>query len=73
MPSRRETALAFIEAYQDWDLEAIMAVRDESCVQHILPSKSDCFLSDKNHISLSLCPSPRVNLPMSCTYLIEVC
>lgn len=40
MAGRRELALLAIEGYNKWDLEAIMANRDDSCIQEILPSKS---------------------------------
>lgn len=34
---RRRTALAIIEAYNKWDIEAIMALRTDDCVQEIAP------------------------------------
>ncbi|KAI1173718.1 hypothetical protein F4777DRAFT_556965 [Nemania sp. FL0916] len=33
----RETALAIIDAFQKWDLEAIMALRTDDCTTQVLP------------------------------------
>ncbi|GAP87590.2 putative SLAM family member 5 [Rosellinia necatrix] len=32
-----QTALALIESYNKWDIEAIMAIRTPDCIQQILP------------------------------------
>ncbi|KAI0433354.1 hypothetical protein F5Y09DRAFT_299206 [Xylaria sp. FL1042] len=34
---RRRTALAVVDAYNKWSIEAIMAIRTEDCIQQILP------------------------------------
>ncbi|KAI1262154.1 hypothetical protein F5Y18DRAFT_161562 [Xylariaceae sp. FL1019] len=34
---RRQTALAVIDAYNEWSIDAIMALRSDDCVQCILP------------------------------------
>ncbi|KAI3318184.1 hypothetical protein HD806DRAFT_512762 [Xylariaceae sp. AK1471] len=34
---RRQTALAVIDAYNKWSMDAIMAVRTDDCIQQILP------------------------------------
>jgi hypothetical protein len=37
---RRQTALAVVDAYNKWSLDAIMAIRTDDCLQVILPSTS---------------------------------
>ncbi|KAI1854279.1 hypothetical protein JX265_000687 [Neoarthrinium moseri] len=37
MSKRREVALQAIQAYNEWNIDAIMAYRDESCTQEVLP------------------------------------
>ncbi|KAI0515385.1 hypothetical protein F5B22DRAFT_607159 [Xylaria bambusicola] len=34
---RRQTALAVIDTYNKWDLEAMVAIRTEDCVHQVLP------------------------------------
>ncbi|KAI1349545.1 hypothetical protein F5Y01DRAFT_183670 [Xylaria sp. FL0043] len=34
---RRQTALAVIDAYNKWSIDAIMALRTDDCIQQILP------------------------------------
>jgi hypothetical protein len=38
-PSRiRQTALAVLDAYNAWDIDAIMAIRADNCIQLAVPS-----------------------------------
>ncbi|KAF9059486.1 hypothetical protein BDP27DRAFT_1310838 [Rhodocollybia butyracea] len=37
MSQRRQTALAIIDAYNNWDLPAILSFRDSNCIHQILP------------------------------------
>ncbi|KAF2996998.1 hypothetical protein E8E14_002572 [Neopestalotiopsis sp. 37M] len=39
MSKRREVAFQAIEAYNKWTIDAVMAYRDESCIQQILPKR----------------------------------
>ncbi|KAK5627305.1 hypothetical protein RRF57_003020 [Xylaria bambusicola] len=34
---RRQTALAVIDTYNKWDLEAMLAIRTEDCVHQVIP------------------------------------
>lgn len=38
MSKRREVAFQAIEGYNKWTIDAIMAYRDESCIQQVLPA-----------------------------------
>lgn len=55
---RRQTALAVIDAYNKWDIEAIMAVRTDDCVQEIAPSTSFPSQSQSQSLYLSVHFSP---------------
>jgi hypothetical protein len=35
---RRKTAIALVDAYNEWSLPKIMAVRSDDCIQQVLPS-----------------------------------
>ncbi|ETS83963.1 hypothetical protein PFICI_05839 [Pestalotiopsis fici W106-1] len=37
MSKRRQTALQAVQALNDWDIEAIMSYRHESCIHEMLP------------------------------------
>lgn len=39
MSKRREVAFQAIEGYNKWTIDAIMAYRDESCIQQVLPGR----------------------------------